>query len=359
MSKRPTTSPSSTSRSPGAARTNLAAHRAPGHDRRACREAHRHGARALHPRHAAHPLRRGRLERLAAARRPEHARLDGEQLDGRAALPAAPPLRRGAAPGRPRGRGASTRGARRRDARDDFNRHLIRDGTVAGYAIFEPGRDRAGAPAPSERHAHRPQLLAPADEARHHRRAVHAGAGRASSRAHPRASALSRRRAADGQAGRLSRRAGADLPPRRVGRHSSGARSASCMCTRICAMARRWRRWARPKRCGMRCSRSIRSPSPSVLGQCVARASATPISAAATPAFPTAMQASAEWERVKTGEIAVDGGWRIYSSGPGLYANMLIRHALGRRRHFGERIAAPLLPSAVGKVSVRIPEPRS
>ena len=75
-------------------------------------------------------------------------------------------------------------------------------------------------------------------------------------------------------------------------------------------------------------------------------------------AFRDRYQASAEWERVKTGEIAVDGGWRIYSSGPGLYVNMLIRLALGRRRHFGERIAAPLLPTAVGQVSVRIPEAR-
>jgi cellobiose phosphorylase len=61
-------------------------------------------------------------------------------------------------------------------------------------------------------------------------------------------------------------------------------------------------------------------------------------------AFADRYQASAEWDRVKRGEIAVDGGWRIYSSGPGLYTNMLVRLAFGRRRHFGERISAPLLP---------------
>jgi len=62
-------------------------------------------------------------------------------------------------------------------------------------------------------------------------------------------------------------------------------------------------------------------------------------------AFPDRYRASAEWERVMKGDIAVDGGWRIYSSGPGLYANMLVRYAFGRRRYFGERIVAPLLPS--------------
>jgi 1,2-beta-oligoglucan phosphorylase len=69
-------------------------------------------------------------------------------------------------------------------------------------------------------------------------------------------------------------------------------------------------------------------------------------------AFPDRYEASADWERVKAGRIAVDGGWRIYSSGPGLYANLLLRHALGRRRYFGERIAAPLLPKWLGEVTL-------
>ena len=61
-------------------------------------------------------------------------------------------------------------------------------------------------------------------------------------------------------------------------------------------------------------------------------------------AFADRYQASAEWSRVKAETIAVDGGWRIYSSGPGLFANMLIQHTLGVRRHFGKRIVRPRLP---------------
>lgn len=60
-------------------------------------------------------------------------------------------------------------------------------------------------------------------------------------------------------------------------------------------------------------------------------------------AFRDRYQSSAEWERVKTGAIAVDGGWRIYSSGPGLYISMLIRHVFGVRRQFGKRIVEPCL----------------
>jgi cellobiose phosphorylase len=64
-------------------------------------------------------------------------------------------------------------------------------------------------------------------------------------------------------------------------------------------------------------------------------------------AFMDRYQASAEWARVGEGTIAVDGGWRIYSSGPGLYVNVLIAHALGRRREFGARILKPCLPASL------------
>jgi cellobiose phosphorylase len=64
-------------------------------------------------------------------------------------------------------------------------------------------------------------------------------------------------------------------------------------------------------------------------------------------AFRDRYQASAEWARVGAGTIAVDGGWRIYSSGPGLYVNVLIAHALGVRREFGARSLKPCLPASL------------
>ncbi len=71
-------------------------------------------------------------------------------------------------------------------------------------------------------------------------------------------------------------------------------------------------------------------------------------------AFPDRYQASAEWERVKAGTIAVDGGWRIYSSGPGLYTNMLLSHAFGIRRQFGQRIVKSVVPPSLGPISVEM-----
>jgi cellobiose phosphorylase len=65
-------------------------------------------------------------------------------------------------------------------------------------------------------------------------------------------------------------------------------------------------------------------------------------------AFPDRYDASDAWSRVKAGTIAVEGGWRVYSSGPGLYVNLLIRHALGIRRVFGDRINEPVLPGGLG-----------
>ncbi len=72
-------------------------------------------------------------------------------------------------------------------------------------------------------------------------------------------------------------------------------------------------------------------------------------------AFQDRYQASAEWARVKADKIAVDGGWRIYSSGSGLTTNMLIRHVFGARRHFGERIVQSCLPASVEGLSLAWP----
>ncbi|MCX5568920.1 cellobiose phosphorylase [Kaistia nematophila] len=52
-------------------------------------------------------------------------------------------------------------------------------------------------------------------------------------------------------------------------------------------------------------------------------------------AFRDRYHASAEWSRVREGSIAVDGGWRTYSSGPGLYTQIFVRRILGMRRGFG------------------------
>jgi cellobiose phosphorylase len=65
-------------------------------------------------------------------------------------------------------------------------------------------------------------------------------------------------------------------------------------------------------------------------------------------AFCDRYEASAEWSRARAGTIDAEGGWRVYSSGAGLYVNLLIRHALGKRRIFGRRMDTPVLPATRG-----------
>ena len=60
-------------------------------------------------------------------------------------------------------------------------------------------------------------------------------------------------------------------------------------------------------------------------------------------AFLDRYEASAEWWRTRAGAVDVEGGWRVYSSGPGLYVSLLLGHALGKRRVFDRRTGTPVL----------------
>jgi cellobiose phosphorylase len=71
-------------------------------------------------------------------------------------------------------------------------------------------------------------------------------------------------------------------------------------------------------------------------------------------AFPDRYAASNEWWRVNAGMVRVEGGWRIYSSGPGIYARLIIGHVFGHHRQWGRRTTRPLLPRALQDVSVEL-----
>ncbi|WP_066196228.1 cellobiose phosphorylase [Gracilibacillus timonensis] len=59
--------------------------------------------------------------------------------------------------------------------------------------------------------------------------------------------------------------------------------------------------------------------------------------------FATRYQAAKDFDKLRTGEVAVKGGWRIYSSGPGIYINQLITNALGIREVQDGVIIDPVL----------------
>lgn len=60
--------------------------------------------------------------------------------------------------------------------------------------------------------------------------------------------------------------------------------------------------------------------------------------------FKDRYEASRSYDQLRRGNVATDGGWRIYSSGPGIYTSLVLRHLLGLRRHFDCVEFDPVLP---------------
>ena len=71
-------------------------------------------------------------------------------------------------------------------------------------------------------------------------------------------------------------------------------------------------------------------------------------------AFADRTQASAEYERVRAGTIALDGGWRVYSSGAGILFGLVVRHLLGLRLEADALLIDPVLPAALDGMRVRV-----
>lgn len=61
-------------------------------------------------------------------------------------------------------------------------------------------------------------------------------------------------------------------------------------------------------------------------------------------AFDDRGQASREFDLLRTGRVGVRGGWRVYSSGPGIYLNQVISNVLGLRAYFEDVVFDPVLP---------------
>jgi cellobiose phosphorylase len=62
-------------------------------------------------------------------------------------------------------------------------------------------------------------------------------------------------------------------------------------------------------------------------------------------AFADRYQAYAEYERVLTGDIPLDGGWRVYSSGAGIGTALIFRCFLGLRAEKSRLVIDPAVPS--------------
>jgi len=71
-------------------------------------------------------------------------------------------------------------------------------------------------------------------------------------------------------------------------------------------------------------------------------------------AFQDRYQAFAEYGRVKSGEVPLDGGWRVYSSGPGIWTRLLIQCFLGWRPEHSALVLDPVVPKSLNGLRVEL-----
>ncbi|NOU19600.1 MAG: hypothetical protein HOO91_18745 [Bacteroidales bacterium] len=64
-------------------------------------------------------------------------------------------------------------------------------------------------------------------------------------------------------------------------------------------------------------------------------------------AFKNRYEADEHYDEIKTGSLTLRGGWRVYSSGPGIYIGIIISRLLGLRTEFGNTIIDPVIPNSL------------
>ncbi len=69
--------------------------------------------------------------------------------------------------------------------------------------------------------------------------------------------------------------------------------------------------------------------------------------------FGDRVEAARRWGELRSGKVGVRGGWRLYSSGPGLYVHKVRTCLLGLRESFGDVVFDPVLPRGLDGLVVR------
>jgi cellobiose phosphorylase len=114
----------------------------------------------------------------------------------------------------------------------------------------------------------------------------------------------------------------------------------------ICATPRPWPRSATPRDCGPPCRWSTRLDSRQVVRQAEPRQSNVYFSSSDAD-FADRYEAAARWSELRTGRVGVRGGWRLYSSGPGMFLQKVCTCLLGIRESFGDLVFDPVMPRSL------------
>jgi len=71
-------------------------------------------------------------------------------------------------------------------------------------------------------------------------------------------------------------------------------------------------------------------------------------------AFADRYQASKEYDRVRKGEVSFDGGWRVYSSGAGIWTRLVLQCFLGLCREKSLLVIDPMMPVPLDGLKVEM-----
>jgi cellobiose phosphorylase len=71
-------------------------------------------------------------------------------------------------------------------------------------------------------------------------------------------------------------------------------------------------------------------------------------------AFADRYQASAEYDRIKLGTVGLDGGWRVYSSGAGIALGLIVRRFLGLNLESDALSLDPVIPASLNGLRVEL-----
>lgn len=69
--------------------------------------------------------------------------------------------------------------------------------------------------------------------------------------------------------------------------------------------------------------------------------------------FKNRYEAKRDFHKIRDQKIMVKGGWRLYSSGPGIYINQFVSNILGIRLNHGNLLLDPILPDHLDGLRVR------
>ena len=70
--------------------------------------------------------------------------------------------------------------------------------------------------------------------------------------------------------------------------------------------------------------------------------------------FKSRYEVDERYADIQSGKVTLNGGWRIYSSGPGIVVRLIVSHLFGIRHAFGKLIFDPVLPSRFNGLTVQM-----